>query len=186
MIQFSTPREKRLWIWSLLISITIFLSLFLGKPLQHQLRDQNVQAIIFVLGMLFVGITILIHGLRSKPGRFQFTILIGVMAVYVMFFLRLGAPERSHLIEYSILAIFIHSALQERTKVQGVQKLKQALGAFLITFSIGVIDESIQLFLPNRVFDPQDILFNGIVTFFAIGTSLLLNWIRERVKSKEK
>ncbi len=179
MIQFSTTREKRLWIWSLLVIITIFLSLFLGQPFQHLLRDQNIQAVFFVLGMLLVAITIFVHGAQTKPGRFELTIFAGVVAIYVMLFFRLGAPERSHLIEYSVLAIFIHSALVERTGQPG--KLKPALIAFSMTFFIGVLDECAQIFIPNRVFDTQDILFNGIVSGMAVGTSLFVNWIRKRL-----
>lgn len=113
----------------------------------------------------------------------EVVILLGMGAVYLMLILRLGLPERSHLIEYSVLAIFIHRALKERSHQTG-RISKPALFAFIITFLIGVLDEGIQIILPNRVFDPVDILFNGIVITAAIGTAVVFTWLKKRLKSK--
>jgi hypothetical protein len=43
-----------------------------------------------------------------------------------------------------------------------------------------VLDECIQIFLPDRVFDTDDILFNGFAGLMAIGSSLVLQWIRKK------
>ena len=96
---------------------------------------------------------------------------------------RLGFAERGHLFEYSILAIFIHKALIERTE-QGIKIANPALFAFLTAFVIAALDEFIQLFLPRRVFDPIDILFNGFVALMAIGGSSAIRWFR-KIVSKE-
>jgi VanZ family protein len=98
-----------------------------------------------------------------------------------MFFLRMGLPRRSHLIEYSVLATFVHKALIERLN-QGKYIVQPALHVLLIAFLIGVLDECIQIFLPNRVFDLYDILFNGIAVAIAIGSTLVLSWLRKRMK----
>ncbi len=180
MVQFTSSKEKKLWLWASLVAITIFSTLFIGQPFERLLRDQNTQAILFLTGMLLVGVVILMNGLRAKPDKVNITILIGLAAVYVMFFFRLGAPERSHLIEYSVLSIFVYSAVIERVG-QGNQQLVYALIAFLISFMTGVIDESIQLFIPERVFDVQDIFFNGVVSAMAIGSTMILSWMRKRM-----
>lgn len=180
MPTFTSLREKRLWLWAVMVFATIFATLFMGRPLANQLRDQNVQAVFFVLGMLLVGGAIIVHAIRTKPGRLEISIWLGIIAVYVMFIFRLGAPERSHLIEYSVLTIFIHKALVERAQHRQLV-LAPALLALLVAFLIGVLDESIQIVLPNRVFDPQDILFNGIAATMAIGVSVLLSWVRKRI-----
>ena len=99
------------------------------------------------------------------------------------YFWRLGLAERSHLIEYSVLAIFIHKALLER--IQNGEKVPlTALTAFGLTVLIGAIDEGNQYFLPSRVFDVEDIMFNSLAAFMAIGGSSLLMWIRQRVKPR--
>ena len=183
MTLFASPKEKALWFSALVVAITIFSTLFVGQPFERLLRDQNTQAILFLSGMLLVGVVIMMHGLRKKSNKIQITIMVGLAAVYVMFFFRLGAPERSHLIEYSVLSIFVYSALIERVG-HGNQKLLQALVAFSISFAIGVIDEFIQLFIPSRVFDTQDIFFNGMVSAMAIGSTMVLTWIRKRIDQK--
>jgi hypothetical protein len=184
MTLFTSKKEKNLWLWAVAVFAAIFSTLFMGKPLANQLRDQNVQAVFFVFGMFLVTAAVIAHGLKAKPGRFELSILFGIIAVYIMFVFRLGAPERSHLMEYSVLAIFIHKALVERA-YQKKLILKPAIFALMISFLIGVIDELIQIVLPNRVFDHQDIIFNGIAVTMAIVSSSLLIWVRKRFdKSK--
>ncbi|MEN3324514.1 VanZ family protein [Mariniflexile soesokkakense] len=180
MTLFTSSREKRLWFWAFIVFNTIYATLFMGRPLACQLRDQNVQAFFFVLGILLVGTAIIIHGVRTKPSKSEISILLGIIAVYVMFIFRLGASERSHVIEYSVLAIFIHKALVERVH-QKKLILAPAFLALIFTSLIGVLDECIQIILPNRVFDHQDILFNVIAVTMAIGASALLTCVRKRI-----
>ena len=52
--------------------------------------------------------------------------------------------------------------------------------AALLTAALGVIDEGIQWFLPTRVFDPQDIVFNLLAGTMAIGAVMALSWARRR------
>ena len=172
---FNTPRENRYWIYALLTIIAIFATLFMGRPLQQMLRDQNVQAGFFLTGMLLTALAILFHGLKVRPTKHEFAVWFGLAAVYLMLFFRLGAPERSHLIEFSVLAVFIHKALLER---QGTERngWKPAIFAFFLTVAIGIIDESLQLVVPNRHFTYEDILFNALAAFMAISGSMVLQW----------
>ena len=176
---FTSPREKRLWIWALVVFATILSTLFIGQPLAKLFASQDRRAVFFVLGMILVGATIAIHAFKTKASKYEIGLWLGIVAVYFMFFLRLGLSERSHLIEYSVLAIFIHKAIEERMgKGKGI--VRPALLAFLMTFLLGVVDESLQLLIPQRVFDPADILFNGMAAATAIGARLILSWARKR------
>ena len=65
------------------------------------------------------------------------------------------------------------------------QIAKPAILALTIAVLIGVVDESIQKVLPNRVFDPEDIVFNSLAVTMAIVASVVLNWARKRF-SKSK
>ena len=98
-----------------------------------------------------------------------------------MLIFRLGAPERSHLIEYSVLALFIHRALLEHY-AQKLHKWKIAGLAILISAALGLFDEALQWFLPNRVFDPEDIIFNSMATSFAVVGSMLLGWAKKKYR----
>jgi len=184
MPTFISRKERKLWGWVLLVLMAIYLPLFIGQPLEKLLRNQDVQAIIFALVMILIAVTILIHALNKTWGKTEITVLLGIVAVYTMLFLRLGLPERSHLMEYSILAIFVHRAFVERYKLKE-SFLKPILFAFVFSVSVGIIDEVIQIFLPDRVFDPEDILFNTIAVTMALGTVLILTLIRNwKKKSK--
>lgn len=184
MSLFTSSREKKLWLWVLVVIAAIFSTLFIGQPLFKLLANQNLQAAYFLLGMALVGATIIVHGLKTKSSKFEISLWLGLAGVYTMLFLRLGLPERSHLMEYSVLAVFIHKAISERIN-QGKRIPFPAFLSFLITFLIGVMDECLQIFLPNRVFDPEDIVFNGMAAAMAIGASSLLSWGRRKWKKKE-
>ena len=85
--------------------------------------------------------------------------------------------ERSHLIEYGVVALFIHEALTERAS-HGRRVPAPALLAVLATTLVGVIDECIQLLIPRRVFDPLDMLFNLLAAIMAVAASSALRWAR--------
>ena len=53
-----------------------------------------------------------------------------------------------------------------------------ALLATAIASLIGVLDEGIQWFLPRRVLDPVDILFNVLAALMAVAASVALRWAR--------
>ena len=92
-----------------------------------------------------------------RPDGVEIAVALGVVAAYLLVFVRMSIPtERSHLIEYGVVALFMHEALTERVH-QGRHVAAPALLAVLV----GVIDECIQLVLPNRVFDPLDMLLTS-------------------------
>ena len=173
---FKSKKERRLWIWVVLITTTIYSTIIFGRPLAKYFQDQNVQAIFFVAVLLLITLAVVIHAFASKPGRVELALWIGLAAVYSMFILRLGLAERSHLIEYSILSIFIFRAFYERYEGK---VLKSAFFAFIMSVMVGVLDECIQIFAPHRVFDTTDIVFNTMAVFFALGSVLLMFLVRK-------
>ena len=114
------------------------------------------------------------HRMSRSPSRW------GVVAAYLLVFVRMSIPtERSHLIEYGVVALFVHEALTERAS-RGRYVPARGLLAVLSTGLTGVIDECIQLALPSRVFDPIDMLFNVLAAVMAVTASTALNWARKR------
>ncbi|THH35585.1 VanZ family protein [Neolewinella litorea] len=136
---------------------------------------------LFLTGCFLVSATVVTQGLKTWPGPADAALVIGVATAYFMILVRMTSPvERSHLIEYGVVAVFILEALRERIR-QGHRVAAPALLAILFTTLIGVVDESLQLFIPDRVFDPVDMLFNAGAAALAVGMSLLLNrWHRRR------
>lgn len=181
MSLFTSFREKRLWLYTLFVLGAIIATLIFGGGLVPTM-DQDLQGALFFYTMIAIAITVILHGLITRPGKAEITVWLGLSAVYVMLYSRLGFAERSHLFEYSVLAIFIHKALIERA-IQGKKIPNPGLLAFLTAFAIGALDEFIQLFLPSRVFDIIDILFNGFAAFMAIGASSAIRWVRKKISS---
>ena len=178
MALFTSKREQRLWLWTLTIVVAIYATLNLTATLVEVLRDRGLFDFTFIIGFFLIWAAILTQGLSVRPGGVEIGVMLGVAAVYLMVFARMGIPERSHLFEYSVVALFIYEALTERAS-QGRQVPVPALLAILAASLIGVIDEYIQLFLPGRVFDPIDILFNVMAAIMAVTASAIFGWVRK-------
>ncbi|KAA3631942.1 MAG: VanZ family protein [Bacteroidetes bacterium] len=181
---FTSKREKRLWLSTLVIIIAIYSTLSLAQPASNFLSDHGLLTPFFILGMLLVAVTILTQGFQRRIKKIDIGLTLGVIVVYLMVFVRMEIPEeRTHLIEYGVLAIFVHEAIKERYRLTTLV-LQPALIAIFITAVFGIIDECIQIFLPNRVFDFRDIIFNTLAGIMAIGISSVISWVRDRVKGK--
>lgn len=83
--------------------------------------------------------------------------------------------DKIHLIEYSLLSFLVYAVLKNRVSPY---KLKfYVVGAAICGF-VGVIDEVFQWFIPDRVFDWNDILLNfasAVVMFLIIRFIFLKN-----------
>ncbi|WP_421920106.1 VanZ family protein [Marinifilum sp.] len=176
---FKSSQEKKQWLYVLLVWIAILTSLVFGYPLLQELGAENMEALIFILCLIIVGTTVILHTFRRTNEKNDTVTILGIIAVLMMLFLRLGLAERSHLIEYSVLTVFIHRALTERYRNQ-YKKFHIAILTLVISFLIGVFDECVQVIIPNRVFDMADFLFNGLAAGIAVGAILLWEWIRKK------
>ena len=182
MSLFSSTRERRLWAWTLLVVAAIYATLGLATTVVGLLPDSGILSFFFVLAMLMIGVAVLTRGLQWRPGGVEIAVALGVAAVYGLVFVRMALEtERSHLIEYGVVALLIFEALTERAS-QGRRVPVPALLAFLAAVAVGAVDEGIQWFVPVRVFDPQDILFNALAAFMAVAGSVALAWARRRTR----
>lgn len=177
---FTSKRERKLWFWLTAVVVGIFSTLGLARRFAGILRDQGIIEDAFWVGLWLIGAAILVQGLRMRPRKAEIGIALGVAGAYLILFLRMAIPEeRSHLIEYSIVALLIYEVLVERVN-NGRHIPAPPLMAFLASSLIGVFDELVQAFLPSRVFDPIDILFNTIASGMAVTGMFLLRWVRNR------
>lgn len=178
MSLFASDRERRLWLWVLAVVVAIYATLGLARTLAGILRDEGLISNAFWLGLLLIAAAVVLHGLRKRPGAAEIAVALGIAGAYLIALLRMAVPEeRSHLIEYSVVALLIYEALLERAR-QGRRVPVPALLAIGATTLIGVFDEGIQLLLPSRVFDPIDMLFNTLAAVMAVVASLALAWAR--------
>ena len=193
MALFSSKRERRLWLWTLAVVVAIYSTLGLAQSLVGALREHglyyvalDVTLVLFVLGMILVMATVITQGLKTRPGGAEIVVALGVTVAYLLVFTRMAIPtERSHLIEYGVLGVLIHEALVERAS-QGRRVPVPPLLAIVVTVALGLLDECIQVFLPSRTFDPQDILFNALAATMAVTASVALAWARRRREKEGK
>ena len=178
---FSSRRERRLWIWALAVVLAIYSTADLARVLADALRESGLlehTATMFSGGMLLIGIMILVQGLRERSRGVEVGFALGVTAIAILGLARgIAAAERSHLIEYSVLSLIIHEALVERRR-RGRRVPMPAVLAIAATTFLGVVDECIQFFLPERTFDLFDIAFDLLASVLAVGSSASLRWLR--------
>lgn len=206
MMRFSSKRERNLWGGTVVVVVAIYATLGLAPPLSRALRDRGLIEEAALLGMLLVLATIVTLGLTARHGSngnpsdgnsrsgnrgfdipltgipwAGFGVALGVAAVYLLLFVRMNATpeERTHLMEYGVVAAFIYGALKERAS-RGRRVPVPAVLAALSTSLLGVLDECIQAALPNRVFDPSDILFNVLAAVMAVVAMLVLSWAQRQ------
>lgn len=184
-MRITSKKEKNLWISLIIVLVGIYSTLGIAQPISDILLKNRLLTPLFFLGMLLVGITVMVYGINKNPSKSLTGISLGIAAVYLMILVRIEIPqERTHLIEYSVVAVLIHEILIERVK-HGSKVLYPAILAILATGFTGIIDEFIQKFVPNRVFDFRDVLFNFLAGMMAIGSVVLLRWMGKISSSRK-
>ncbi len=183
---FSSRRERRLWLWTALVVAAIYSTLGLATTLAGVLRDTGLLNAAFVFAGVLILVTIVTMGLKTRPRGLEIGVAAGIVAAYLLVFVRMAIPEeRSHLMEYGVVAILVYEALTERAS-RGRRVPWPALLAVLTTTVIGTFDEMIQAVLPNRVFGWQDILFNLLAGVMAVAACVALGWARRKTSGKHE
>lgn len=177
---FTSKREKRLWIFAAICLLIIYLGIpFSGTYLE--LQQQFDITSIYVMCFVLVLFSVAGFSFRYNFNLRSVLITFGIITVLIQLFVRSGmtAAERTHLFEYGLLGPLIYHALLERKK-GGKFKWSAYWFALAATFDLGILDECIQYFAPNRVFDAVDILFNVIASFLTISVSAIIVWLQQR------
>lgn len=176
---FSSARERRLWLWTLVVLVAIYSTLSPAQQLAAELRSRNLLGVTTTAVLLLVGLVIAVHWAKTRPGRAEIGAGIGVLAAYLATLIRMPVPEqRSHLFEYGLVAILIYYALSERRR-NGRRVPVPALLALAATVLLGWLDEGIQALLPNRVYELADVGLNAAFATMAIVAIVVLGWARK-------
>ncbi len=176
---FSSDRERRLWLWTLVIIAGILATLGFSWEIALKLFGRYLLDNLFFNTLFLIGAAIVALAWRIRPRGAEIGVGLGIIAVYFLLFLRLSLPaERTHLIEYSVVGAFVYAALRERADNRHVPF--PALLAVLLSSLVGIVDETMQIFLPNRVFDPIDIGFNILASVMAVAGSAALRWAQHQ------
>lgn len=170
----SSGRERRLWLWTGAAVVAIYSTLGVATEVSAALRDRNLLRVTLALMLLVVLGPPAWRWVKSRPGWREIGALLGVAFAYWMVWIRTtGAEERTHLLEYGVVAALIHMALLER-RSNGREVPMPAALAVAATSVLGLFDELIQAVLPNRFFDIRDVFFNFIAAFMVVAARLAL------------
>lgn len=171
---FVSQRERRLWIWAALVAAGILISLSFARSLSATLRDRALLDAAFAVAFLAAIAGVVVLAVRRRPRAGQIGVALVVVAAYAMTFIRMGIPEeRTHLIEYGILAVLVYEALLERRR-HGSSPRLPALVAIVSTVLLGWLDEAVQAVMPERVYDWRDVGFNTLAAVMAVAAAVAL------------
>lgn len=168
-----------LWGLTGAVVVAIFATLGLARTLSDELRNRNLLDNTFFFAFVVLVVAVVVRALKLRRGGPEIFVILATAIVYLMMFLRMASPEeRSHLLEYGVVALLIHEALTERAR-NGAHVPRPALLAIVVTSVVGAVDECIQLVIPSRVFDPIDLGFNALAATVAVSATLVLARVRQ-------
>ena len=176
------------WLSIALSAVIISLSLF-GRIIVETFS--SLKSIAPIVGVLVI-LGCLYHIIRRPGenfGKWTSTKLLGrnsaitliaiALCAYISELLIVDPIERIHFVKYGLLAILIFAGQS------GNNTLRKLIPAIILSSSLGCIDESIQYFVPNRVFDMRDILLNLTGSLYgAVFISLTLLWRQSQIEDK--
>lgn len=175
MIHFTSPREKRLWLATLVVVIAVYSTAGFAGSLAAVLRQRNLLEASFALAFLLTVVAVVGSALRRRPGGREMWVALGVAAAVGMVAVRLGVgpEERTHLFEYGLIGVLVYQALAERVG-NGSRVRAPAVSAVIVTTLLGWVDEGIQALIPDRVYDIRDVGVNALAALMAVSASLLI------------
>ena len=178
---FTSSRERSLWFGALAAVISIYSTLGLAGTLAQALRHRNLLDTAFFVAFLLIVAAVVGSGLVKRTKWRVVWVALGIIAVYGMLITRMfiSPEERTHLIEYGVVAALVYHALIERAG-NGRVVPYPAVFAVVLTTVLGWVDESIQALLPDRVYDIRDLGFNALAGIMAIVAILVLTRVREK------
>jgi predicted nucleic acid-binding Zn ribbon protein len=186
MNYFDAKKARRYWLLAALVFIAIVVGWFLPLSAQQQLLSQEVQVVLFALGLIFTFLAVACYALQYQPKPIIWSTVFALFAVGVLLLVRLDAPERSHLLEYAALAIFTHKAIHIR---YSYRLWEPGIRAVVLAGGIGFFDEAMQAILPNRHFAWEDVVFNSSAVVIAIGGHVFIKAIQKgklpKIKPRE-
>ncbi|NND85116.1 MAG: VanZ family protein [Acidimicrobiia bacterium] len=170
-------RERRLWVIAAVIVVAVFSTVGVTGDLAARLDAQNLIDHLFFWGAMGLFAALGLVGFRARWRGIEIGVVVGAIAVLTLAALRMTIPERTHLVEYGMLAIVLFEARMERT---GGRIGASALFAALVATAAGALDEVVQIAVPGRVFDPVDIAFNGIAAAVTAGSAAAIRTVAAR------
>ena len=171
--------KNRLWLLIVVYVLFIYVSLPFFPAFITTLRGFISKELLNLLSLVlsisfFLMLSVWIYKKKYKVN--QFLLIISPLLLLTYFSLSLDVwVERIHFIEYGVLGLLISRAVNIRT-------FKEIIATCCLITLIGVVDEIIQWFLPNRVGDMRDVTMNSFGGLSGLWLGKFLYWEQHFVK----
>lgn len=153
--------------------LSIYSTLSIARPIAEYLRTASI--LLPTVICFFGGLTPFVLFWRyATINRNQFFLRISLILLLLCttFLVEANPEERLHFLIYGLLGwLFcwcLESASQNVTNASIKNKIIMWIYPCLLVWLAGGIDELIQWWLPTRVFDVRDIMFNGVAGMMGI------------------
>ncbi len=175
---FVSRRERWLWACAVLVVSVVYLTLGVVRDLLQPLVASGWGPWLFLSGCFLVLVFVLTQGMTILPRWPEIVAGVGIAVVYGFALTSIAKPEeRMHLIIYGIIALLIYAALLERSAF-GRNIFASSVVVVIATTILGLVDECLQLALPDRVFDVRDIFYDALAAAMAVMANASLRWAR--------
>jgi len=146
------------WTVTIIYILTIYSTLGIVRSLTESIRATgNLRILTVLLVGLFLFFLIFSRQGKITGKPFILRLILAGCFISLANIVARMPEERMHLIEYGLLGWLIGWSLEGCRMTVGRVCLAITLG-----WSIGLGDEIIQYFLPNRVYDLRDVILNGL------------------------
>ena len=165
--------KKRLWVFISIYILFIFVSLPFFPAFINVLSRFISKEFLNLLSLLlsvsfYLMLSVWIYNKKYKLNQFLLIISPLLLLTYLSLSLDVWV-ERIHFIEYAVLGLLISRAVNVRTLYGIISRC----GLIIL---IGVVDEIIQWFLPNRVGDMRDVFMNSVGGLSGLWLGRFLFW----------
>ena len=134
-----------------------------GIPILESLKHSG--ALKFLFPMLFVSILVIsiisVRGTVGSMGARRAIILLVILAASAFYFAYIEDTRKVHFLEYELIALLLFKAIEIDLKSHIIYPL-----TLIILAALGLIEETVQAFYPDRTFDFQDIRIDMIASIF--------------------
>lgn len=159
--------ERVRWALTLAYVALIYATLPVSRNLVLSLRDAHVLQLVvttlyLVVGGVVLWLMLFLYRIRDLAAYVLMTVLAVILGYFV-----LGLEvmeERVHFVQYGLLAVGVCYSLRPRVDAPFLYLATAVLAA-----AFGFVDEGLQFFIPNRVFDWRDVGFNTMAAGFGTG-----------------
>ena len=171
--------KNRLWVLIVVYVLFIYVSLPFFPAFISTLRGFISKELLNLLSLVlsisfFLLLSVWIYNKKYKLKQFLLIISPLLLLTYLSLSLDVWV-ERIHFIEYAVLGLLISRAIDVRT-------LHRIIYTGCLITLIGVVDEIIQWFLPNRVGDMRDVFMNSVGGLSGLWLGRFLFWEQQFLK----